>query len=173
MLDFCTEREASFEEAELKAKIQERETELVGLNKELQQRRQTIPTWIGQRLEEHSATVASDATSTDEQPAAPQTTVLARTTDALHRCSSVSANAFSAAADVTSVLKHAHEVTQQLASVQSVALGGGLTEIDRAITAASEKENAASSADVAASVLKRRMEVQQEQAKGEKSARLK
>ena len=55
----------------------------------------------------------------------------------------------------------------------SVALGGGLTEIDRAITAASEKENAASSADVAASVLKRRMEVQQEQAKGEKSARLK
>ena len=85
----------------------------------------------------------------------------------------MSANAFSAAADVTSVLKHAHEVTQQLASVQSVALGGGLTEIDRAITAASEKENAASSADVAASVLKRRMEVQQEQAKGEKSARLK
>ena len=51
------ESASSSEVDQLSARIAEREGQLSGLNKELQQRRTTIPTWMGQRLEQHSSTV--------------------------------------------------------------------------------------------------------------------
>ena len=63
-------------------------------------------------------------------------------------------------------------MTQQLASLHAASTAGSVTAIDLVITAAAEKENASSSADVAASMLKRRLETHEQQAKQEKSARL-
>lgn len=168
----CAESASSSEVDQLSARIAEREGQLSGLNKELQQRRTTIPTWMGQRLEQHSSTVCDAPADEGEADEAPKTTALARTTEALMRCSSVSSNAFAAAADVTSVLSHASQVTQQLASLHAASTAGSVTAIDLVITAAAEKENASSSADVAASMLKRRLETHEQQAKQEKSARL-
>jgi hypothetical protein len=164
---YCAGAEAAAPPDEaLGARVAELETKLLGLTQELQQRRQTIPGWIAQRVEEQNQSAVSTAMATSQEAtaamdvaedAAAVETRLAVASQELLRCAAVSTGASQATTDVRSALEQATDMAAQLSSVQTSA-STCLTETDRVIAHAEDKEN-----DVAASMLRRRLEAQRQQ----------
>lgn len=141
------------------AKLEER---LRDLTHELQQRRQTIPNWIAQRLDEQNkrAVVLATTADADEAPAAdadsaPETRLGALLGE-LHRCGAVSSVAEQLSGDVQRSLQQASELAAQLSTMQS-SIAGCMNATELAILQPpADKEN-----QTAASMLRKRREVAQ------------
>ena len=142
------------------------EEQLVGLSAQLQQRRQTVPAWTAQRLEEQNRSaltqMMSTSTANEAAPVADEgcETRLAVTTSALQQCAAVSAQASEhAVGEMQRVLEQANDVVAQIGATVG-SMGGCATATDLAIASTDtyEKENAS---HIAAAALSRRRDQQQ------------
>lgn len=164
LLLIIAEAAAPLDETE-RARVAKLEEQLVALTAQLQHRRQSVPAWNAQRLEEQSRTALSQVMATANEPLAAPAGVeesesrLALTAASLQHCTAISAEASAqVSGEVQRVLDQANDVVAQIGATVG-SMSGCATATDLAIASAEpEKENA--SHDIAAA-LRRRREQQQ------------
>ena len=161
---FCLAEAAAPPDEALLKSVSDLEGKLLTLTQELQQRRESIPGYIAQRLEEQNKQVVGEtvaeqpeATAEAAENAAAAETRIAPAASGIQICTAVTTQAHQATSDVQRALDQASDMASQLKAINDASSAACATETDRVITQ-TEKEN---SSDAAADIFRRRREVAQ------------